>query len=73
MTFTVISTSVVPVTVVSLPTQAGAAVLIEQDSDGSLSSVCTGCGEYAWTLRVTRSFAQEHADTCIRPPRPAAA
>ncbi|MFE9700552.1 hypothetical protein [Streptomyces sp. NPDC006270] len=60
-----------PATVASLPTRAGAAVLIDRDTDGSLSSVCTGCGEYAWTLRVTRAFAQEHADTCIRPPRAA--
>ncbi|WP_404950835.1 hypothetical protein HFP69_35445 [Streptomyces sp. ARC12] len=56
----------------SLPTRAGAAVHIHKDNDGSLSSICTGCGEYAWTPRVTQAFAQEHADICIRPPRAAA-
>ncbi|MFE6985818.1 hypothetical protein [Streptomyces griseus] len=59
------------VTVDRIPTLGGAAVHIRQDSDGSLSSDCTGCGEYAWTLAVTRGFAREHAGTCFRAPRPA--
>ncbi|MFE1335650.1 hypothetical protein [Streptomyces microflavus] len=58
-----------PVTVDSIPTQAGATVRVYQDSDGSLSSDCTGCGEYAWTLLVTPDIAQEHAAACHRPPR----
>ncbi|MFC9035383.1 hypothetical protein [Streptomyces arboris] len=53
----------------SIPTGAGADVYVYQDSDGSLSSTCTGCGEYAWTLLVTPEFAQEHAAACLRPPR----
>ncbi|MFJ1799024.1 hypothetical protein [Streptomyces sp. NPDC088180] len=62
-----------PVTVDSIPTQAGAIVRVYQDSDGSLSSTCTGCGEYAWTVLVTPEFAQEHAAACLRPPRRRAA
>ncbi|MFH8886697.1 hypothetical protein [Streptomyces californicus] len=62
-----------PVTVAVLSTRAGATVTVYRDADGSLSSDCTGCGEYAWTLRVTPGFAQEHAATCLRPPRPLAA
>lgn len=58
-----------PVLVSTLPTEAGADVHVYRDTDGSLSSECTGCGEYAWTLRVTRNFAQEHAATCHRRPR----
>ncbi|MDW4901354.1 MULTISPECIES: hypothetical protein [Streptomyces] len=61
-----------PMFLASIPTGAGADVHVYQDSDGSLSSDCTGCGEYAWTPRVTQAFAQEHADICTRPPRPAA-
>ncbi|MBV7249247.1 hypothetical protein KDV96_36790 [Streptomyces sp. MW-W600-10] len=53
----------------TFPTEAGADVHVYRDTDGSLSSECTGCGEYAWTLRVTRNFAQEHAATCRRRPR----
>ncbi|MFD8118611.1 hypothetical protein [Streptomyces microflavus] len=53
----------------SLRTRGGADVHIHRDSDGSLSSDCTGCGEYAWTLRLTTEFAQEHAASCHRPPR----
>ncbi|MGW5295909.1 hypothetical protein [Streptomyces bacillaris] len=59
-----------PVTVDTLVTRAGATVRVYQDPDGSLSSDCTGCGEYAWTLTVDRAFALEHAATCLRPPRP---
>ncbi|MFI5726932.1 hypothetical protein [Streptomyces cyaneofuscatus] len=59
-----------PVLLSSFPTGGGADVHVYQDSDGSLSSDCTGCGEYAWALTVTRDFAREHAATCIRPPRP---
>ncbi|GAB2949870.1 hypothetical protein [Streptomyces sp. NPDC059171] len=58
------------VTVDRIPTRGGAAVHIHQDSDGTLSSDCTGCGEYAWTLAVTRDFARAHAATCFREPRP---
>ncbi|MGW6287369.1 hypothetical protein [Streptomyces sp. NPDC055107] len=58
-----------PVTVDSIPTRAGAFVHLYADSDGSLSSECTGCGEYAWVLHVTREFAEEHAATCLREPR----
>ncbi|WP_256343468.1 hypothetical protein [Streptomyces sp. MW-W600-10] len=58
-----------PVLVSTFPTEAGADVHVYRDTDGSLSSECTGCGEYAWTLRVTRNFAQEHAATCRRRPR----
>ncbi|MER8268018.1 hypothetical protein ABT007_27905 [Streptomyces griseus] len=61
-----------PVLVSTLPTGAGADVHVYRDADGFLSSECTGCGEYAWTLRVTREFAQEHAAACRRP-RPLAA
>ncbi|MFF3264950.1 hypothetical protein ACFYWO_38035 [Streptomyces sp. NPDC002932] len=61
------------VTVDRIPTPAGATVHVYRDTDGSLSSDCTGCGEYAWTLRVTPEFALEHARTCNRRPRPAAA
>ncbi|SCE43095.1 hypothetical protein [Streptomyces sp. OspMP-M43] len=57
----------------SIPTGAGADVHVYRDTDGSLSSECTGCGEYAWTLRVTHEFAQEHATTCRRLPHPLAA
>ncbi|MFF6859871.1 hypothetical protein ACFY9H_31380 [Streptomyces bacillaris] len=57
-----------PVLVSSIPTGGGADVHVYQDSDGSLSSDCTGCGEYAWALNP--EFAHEHAATCIRPPRP---
>ncbi|MCX4657364.1 hypothetical protein OG249_36495 [Streptomyces microflavus] len=53
----------------SLRTRGGADVHIHRDSDDSLSSECTGCGEYAWTLRLTTEFAQEHAASCHRPPR----
>lgn len=62
-----------PVLVSTLPTGAGADVHVYRDTDGSLSSECTGCGEYAWTLRITHGFAQEHAATCLRPPRRRAA
>ncbi|MFD3883033.1 hypothetical protein [Streptomyces microflavus] len=62
-----------PVLVSTLPTGAGADVHVYRDTDGSLSSECTGCGEYAWTLRITRGFAQEHAATCLRRPCPLAA
>ncbi|MEW2068325.1 hypothetical protein [Streptomyces sp. NPDC007346] len=62
-----------PVLLTSLPTEAGADVHIYRDTDGSLSSDCTGCGEYAWTLVTTKQFAQEHAATCLRPPRQLAA
>ncbi|MFH9749004.1 hypothetical protein ACH4MN_31790 [Streptomyces anulatus] len=62
-----------PMFLASIPTGAGADVHVYQDSDGSLSSDCTGCGEYAWTLLVTPEFAQEHAATCLRPPRQRAA
>ncbi|EHM31521.1 hypothetical protein OG582_39390 (plasmid) [Streptomyces anulatus] len=62
-----------PMFLASIPTGAGADVHVYQDSDGSLSSDCTGCGEYAWTLLVTPEFAQEHAVTCLRPPRRRAA
>ncbi|WP_331756024.1 hypothetical protein OH791_38500 (plasmid) [Streptomyces anulatus] len=58
-----------PMLLGSIPTGAGADVHVYQDSDGSLSSDCTGCGEYAWTLLVTPEFAQEHAAACLRPPR----
>ncbi|MFI5905432.1 hypothetical protein [Streptomyces cyaneofuscatus] len=58
-----------PVRLSSIPTGGGADVHVYRDSDGSLSSDCTGCGEYAWTLRVTTEFAEEHATTCLRPPR----
>lgn len=53
----------------SLRTRGGADVHIHRDSDDSLSSECTGCGEYAWTLRLSTEFAQEHAASCHRPPR----
>ncbi|MFJ1930421.1 MULTISPECIES: hypothetical protein [unclassified Streptomyces] len=56
----------VPVTVDRLPTPAGATVYVYQDTDGSLSSDCSGCGEYAWTLQVTREFAEAHARDCRR-------
>ncbi|WP_242436920.1 hypothetical protein [Streptomyces sp. CB02488] len=56
----------VPVTVDRLPTPAGATVYVYQDTDGSLSSDCSGCGEYAWTLQVTRGFAEDHARDCRR-------
>ncbi|MET8661425.1 hypothetical protein [Streptomyces griseus] len=62
-----------PVLVSTLSTGAGADVHVYRDTDGSLSSECTGCGEYAWTLRVTREFAQEHAAACLRRPHPLAA
>ncbi|WP_331745299.1 hypothetical protein OG245_37465 (plasmid) [Streptomyces sp. NBC_01116] len=62
-----------PVLLASIPTGAGTDVHVYQDSDGSLSSDCTGCGEYAYTLRVTPEFAEEHAATCLRPPRRRAA
>ncbi|MFJ9195697.1 hypothetical protein [Streptomyces globisporus] len=62
-----------PVLVSTLSTGAGADVHVYRDTDGSLSSECTGCGEYAWTLRITHGFAQEHAATCLRRPRPRAA
>ncbi|MFH8873135.1 hypothetical protein [Streptomyces griseus] len=62
-----------PMLLGSIPTGAGADVHVYQDADGSLSSTCTGCGEYAWTLRVTPEFAQEHAAACLRPPRRRAA
>ncbi|CAM5540814.1 hypothetical protein [Streptomyces californicus] len=46
---------------------------IYEDADGSLSSTCTGYGEYAWTLAVTHEFARDHAALCRRRPRRAAA
>ncbi|MFB6429110.1 hypothetical protein ACFCXC_23830 [Streptomyces microflavus] len=58
-----------PTSMDSLRTRGGADLLIHRDSDGSLSSDCTGCGEYAWTLRLTIEFAQEHAASCHRLPR----
>ncbi|MFD6479328.1 hypothetical protein ACFWEH_38115 [Streptomyces anulatus] len=49
---------------------AGEAILyVYEDSDGSLSSDCTGCGEYAWTLDVDLGFALAHAESCVRQPR----
>lgn len=68
---TATATSLVPVGTFFTP--AGATVHVHRDADGSLSSDCTGCGEYAWTLQMTRDFSREHARTCNRPPRPAAA
>ncbi|MFH8886617.1 hypothetical protein [Streptomyces californicus] len=56
-----------------LKTLGGAAVFIYEDADGSLSSICTGCGEYAWTHAATRDFARDHAALCRRRPRRAAA
>ncbi|MFF0337925.1 hypothetical protein ACFYUM_35710 [Streptomyces fimicarius] len=58
-----------PALLASIPTWAGADVHVYEDPDGSLSSTCTGCGEYAWTLLVTPEFAEEHAAACLRPPR----
>ncbi|MEU4032452.1 hypothetical protein [Streptomyces anulatus] len=50
---------------------AGEAILyVYEDPDGSLSSDCTGCGEYAWTLDVDLGFALAHAESCLRRPRP---
>ncbi|MEV0888863.1 hypothetical protein AB0J03_34310 [Streptomyces microflavus] len=57
----------------SLRTRGGADVHIHRDSDGSLSSDCTGCGEYAWTHHGSRAFAEDHAARCIRRPRTVAA
>ncbi|MGW6469472.1 hypothetical protein [Streptomyces rubiginosohelvolus] len=59
-----------PVTVDAIPTQAGATVHVYTDPDGSLSSDCTGCGEYAWTLAADLGFARQHAAACFRRPRP---
>lgn len=56
----------------SYPTEAGAVVHVYTDSDGSLSSECTGCGEYAWTLELTENFAWHHAWTCRKKPRSSA-
>ncbi|WP_050501512.1 MULTISPECIES: hypothetical protein [unclassified Streptomyces] len=56
-----------------LRTLGGGTVHIYEDADGSLSSTCTGCGEYAWTLAVTYEFARDHAALCRRRPRRAAA
>ncbi|WP_097865714.1 hypothetical protein [Streptomyces sp. rh34] len=57
----------------SYPTEAGAVVYVYTDSDGSLSSECTGCGEYAWTLELTEIFAWHHAWTCRKKPHSSAA
>lgn len=57
-------------TVGAISTQAGAIVYVYTDPDGTLSSVCTGCGEYAWTLAADHAFAQQHAAACFRRPRP---
>ncbi|MFG2676913.1 hypothetical protein [Streptomyces sp. NPDC048445] len=65
--------SPVPVTVNRIPTPAGAVVYVYRDTDGSLSSDCSGCGEYAWTLQVTRGFAEDHARGCRKQPRRATA
>ncbi|WP_331764146.1 hypothetical protein OG944_38920 (plasmid) [Streptomyces anulatus] len=59
-----------PVVVDSLLTAGEAILYVYEDSDGSLSSDCTGCSEYAWTLDVDRSFARAHAEICLRRPRP---
>ncbi|MEU3136402.1 hypothetical protein ABZ691_26945 [Streptomyces sp. NPDC006854] len=67
MTATV--TSIAPTTVDAFSTPAGAVVYVYEDPDGSLSSDCTGCGEFAWTLAVSRDFARVHAAECLRQPR----
>ncbi|MEV7659473.1 hypothetical protein AB0O39_35575 [Streptomyces anulatus] len=59
-----------PVAVESLLTAGEAVLFVYEDPDGSLSSDCTGCGEYAWTLDVDLGFAREHAESCLRRPRP---
>ncbi|MFH9656193.1 hypothetical protein ACH4MT_35630 [Streptomyces anulatus] len=61
-----------PVAVDSLLTAGEAVLFVYEDPDGSLSSDCTGCGEYAWTLDVDLGFgfAREHAESCLRRPRP---
>lgn len=69
MTATVTSIAA-PVTVGTISTQAGATVFVYTDLDGTLSSDCTGCGEYAWTLAADLGFARQHAAACFRRPRP---
>ncbi|MEU3706911.1 hypothetical protein AB0E82_31990 [Streptomyces anulatus] len=59
-----------PVAVNSFLTAGEAALFVYEDHDGSLSSDCTGCGEYAWTLDVDLGFARAHAESCLRRPRP---
>ncbi|MFF0198797.1 hypothetical protein ACFYT5_38420 [Streptomyces anulatus] len=59
-----------PVAVDSFLTAGEAVLYVYEDSDGSLSSDCTGCGEYAWTLDVDFGFARAHAESCLRRPRP---
>ncbi|MFJ4917641.1 hypothetical protein [Streptomyces sp. NPDC088726] len=51
-------------------TLAGAEVDVREFPDGTLSSSCTGCGEWAWTMQPTAAQAQEHARNCCRRPRP---
>ncbi|MEU8672671.1 hypothetical protein AB0C71_37905 [Streptomyces anulatus] len=63
-------TAPTPVAVDSFLTAGEAILYVYEDPDGSLSSDCTGCGEYAWTLDVDRGFAQAHAESCLRRPRP---
>ncbi|MFD5345639.1 hypothetical protein ACFWJY_18220 [Streptomyces anulatus] len=63
-------TAHVPAAVDSLLTAGEAILYVYEDSDGSLSSDCTGCGEYAWTLDVDFGFALAHAESCLRRPRP---
>ncbi|MFJ2101378.1 hypothetical protein ACIOHR_29800 [Streptomyces anulatus] len=71
MTATVTAiTADAPVAVDSFLTAGEAVLFVYEDPDGSLSIDCTGCGEYAWTLDVDRSFAQAHAESCLRHPRP---
>ncbi|MFD5694374.1 hypothetical protein [Streptomyces rubiginosohelvolus] len=54
----------------AISTQAGAIVFVYKDPDGTLSSDCTGCGEYAWTLAADHDFARQHAAECLRRPHP---
>lgn len=69
MTATVTSIAA-PAAVDAISTQAGATVFVYTDPDGTLSSVCTGCGEYAWTLAADLGFARQHAAACFRRPSP---
>lgn len=50
-------------------TPAGAEVDVRELPDRTVTSTCTGCGEWAWPTQPTAAQAQDHANNCHRRPR----